>query len=180
MSPVLFLSSLPGSVDSVTSSRSSLEKSAPAAKAQSFGGRAVFKVAGICAFAFHDAAFGQTNIPEAPPTPLSTWQSHNRSVLVGLDSLNRQYTESDSLGITPDGILDSEKGTLTGGALRGRWQGVPFGDSLREVYLQAEYRQHSGSTGYQGYLQTGLAFTPYSTTTRNELHDFRVRAGLPL
>ena len=176
----MFLTSLPGSVASVTPSRSLLEKSTPAAKAQSFGGRAAFKVAGICAFAFHGAAFGQTNIPEAPPPPLSTWQAHNRSVLVGLDSLNRQYTEFDSFGRAPDGILNSEKGALTGGAFRGRWQGVPFEKFRHEVFLQAEYSQHTGNTSYQGYLKSGLTLTPYSAITHNELHDFRARAGLPI
>lgn len=143
------------------------------------GGRAIFKVAGISAFALHGAAFGQVNTPE-PFSPLSAWRAHNRSVLIGLDSLNRQYTEFDSLGTIPDGILDSENGTLTGSAIRGRWQGIPFEKSLREIYLQAEYRQHAGNTSYQGYLQTGLTFTPYNTTTDNELHDFRMRIGMPI
>jgi hypothetical protein len=96
------------------------------------------------------------------------------------DSQSRQYTEFDNTGLTSDGILDSEKGTLTGGAIRARWQGALFWQSSREAYLQAEYRQHSGNTSYQGYLQTGLTLTPYSATTHNELHDFRARIQVAL
>lgn len=142
--------------------------------------RAAFKVAGIYALAFHGAALGQTNTPEIPHAPLPAWQAHNRSILAGLDSLNRQYTEFDSSGLTPDGILDTENGTLKGGSIRGRWQGAPFGSSHREIYLQAEYRHHTGNTNYQGYLQAGLTLTPYSATTHNKLHDFRARIGLPI
>jgi len=149
-------------------------------KAKAVNGHALFKVAGISAFALHGAAFGQANTPEIPLAPPPAWQAHNRGVLISLDSLNRQYTEFDSFGATPDGILDSESGTLTGGAIRGRWQGTLFGIARPEIYLQAEYRQHAGSTSYHGYLQTGLTFTPYNATTHNELHDFRVRAGLPI
>lgn len=88
--------------------------------------------------------------------------------------------EFDNFGVTSDGILDTENGTLKGGAIRGRWQGVPFGEALPEVYLQGEYRQYTGSTSYQGYLQSGSTLTPYSATTQNELRDFRVRVGLPI
>lgn len=175
----MFSSSLPGGAGSVTFSQSSQEKTAPLARAKPFGARTAFKAAGICALALHGAALGQTP-PEIPHASLSVWQAHNRSILAGLDSLNRQCTEFDISGLTPDGILDSEKGTTTGGAIRGRWQGAPFGSSHREIYLQAEYRQHTGNTNYQGYLQAGLTLTPYSATTHNKLHDFRARIGLPI
>jgi hypothetical protein len=36
-----------------------------------------------------------------------------------------------------------------------RWQGAPLGEARHEIYLQGEYRQHTGSTSYQGYLQSG-------------------------
>jgi hypothetical protein len=65
----------------------------------------------------------QTNTSKNIPT---VWQAQNRSILIGFDLLNRQYKEFDSSEITPDGILDAEKGTLTGGAFRGRWQGDYF------------------------------------------------------
>ena len=147
--------------------------------AKTFGGYTLFKAAGVYAFALHGTAFGQANIPEVRPAPLTTWQAHNRSILVGLDLLDRHYTEFDSLGLTTDGILNTEKGTLNGGAIRGRWQGAPFGQARQEIYLQSEYRQHTGSTSYQGYLQSGAILTPYSATTQNELHDFRARIGIP-
>jgi hypothetical protein len=161
-------------------SQSRSKETATAAKAKVPGGCGAFTLAGISLFAFHGMAFGQASAPEAPPAPPSVWQAHNRSLLAGLDFLNRRYTEFDHTGLTSDGILDSEKGTITGGAIRGRWQGAPFGQSPREVFLQAEYRRHTGSTNYQGYLQSGPILTPYSATTRNELHDFRARIGLPV
>jgi len=137
----------------------------------------VFTIAGISVFLLHGSAFGQADTTAAP---LPAWQAHNRGVLIGLDLLNRKYTEFDDFGVTSDGILDTENGTLKGGAIRGRWQGVPFGEAFPETYLQGEYRQYTGSTSYQGYLQSGSTLTPYSTTTQNELHDFRVRVGLPI
>ena len=100
--------------------------------------------------------------------------------MVGLDLLDRLYTEFDNFGFTPDSTLDTEQGSLKGIAIRGRWQGVPFGESSPQVCLQGEYRQHTGSTNYQGYLQSGVILTPYNTTTHNELHDFRARIGIPL
>ncbi len=134
----------------------------------------------MSALALHGTAFGQANIPEPQSASPSAWQTHNRSILVGLDLLDRHYTEFDSFGLTPDGIFNTEKGTLNGGAIRGRWQGAPFGEARHEIVLQGEYRRHSGSTSYQGYLQSGFTLTPYRATTHNELHDFRVRVGLPL
>jgi hypothetical protein len=157
-----------------------LSKRASCRAAKTFGGHSIFKAAGVYAFALHGAAFGQTNTPEVQSVPPSAWQAHNRSVLAGFDFLNRHYTEFDSLGLTQDGILDTEKGTLKGGTIRGRWQGTPFGEVRHEIYLQGEYRQHTGSTSYQGYLQSGATLTPYSATTQNELHDFCVRIGIPL
>ncbi len=70
------------------------------------------------------AAFGQVNAPEVQLARIPVWQAHNRSILIGLDSLDRHYTEFDSFGLTSDGILNTEKGTLNGGAIRGRWQGA--------------------------------------------------------
>ena len=169
----------PHGADSAAHSRFSRKEFTTAAKAKLLGGCSAFKIAGIGALAFHGAASGQANIPETTPASLPAWQTHNRSVLIGFDALNRQYTEFDSFGVTSDGILDSEKGTLTGGAIRTRWQGS-VGETPHEIHLQAEYHQHSGSTRYQGYLQAGLTLTPYSSATHNELHDFRARIGLPL
>jgi hypothetical protein len=151
----LFPSSIPGGADSAILSRSLREKSAPTVKVKSLRGRAVFRIAGMSACALHGAAFGQANTPEVQSPPIPAWQAHNRSILVGLDLLERHYTEFDSLGLTSDGILDSEKGTLKGGVIRGRWQGALFGEARHEIYLQGEYRQHTGSTSYQGYLQSG-------------------------
>ncbi len=163
------------------------DESAPAAKANSAIGRAARGVGrfsaqlAISAIALHGvAAFGQVNAPEVQLAPIPVWQAHNRSILIGLDSLNRHYTEFDSFGLTPDGIFNTEKGTLKGGAIRGRWQGAPFGQTRHEIYLQGEYRQHTGSTSYQGYLQSGSSLTPYSATTQNELHAFRARIGTPV
>jgi hypothetical protein len=175
----LFSSFLPGGADSAAHSRFHRKEIPPAANANHLAAVSAFAVV-ISAFAFHGAAFSQTNTLEHQSTPVPAWQAHNRSILIGLDALSRQYTEFDNTGLTSGGILDSEKGALAGGAIRARWQGALFGQSSREVYLQAEYRQHSGNTSYQGYLQTGLTLTPYSATTQNELHDFRARIGLPV
>lgn len=179
----MFTSYIPGGADSAILSKSLREKSAPTIKAKPLRGRAIFKIAGVSAFALHGTAFGQANTPELQSAPLSAWQAHNRSILVGFDLLDRHYTEFDSLGLTPDGILDSEKGTLKGETIRGRWQGAPLGESHSQVFVQGEYRRHrrhTGSTSYQGYLQSGSTFTPYTATTQNELHDFRIRVGIPL
>jgi hypothetical protein len=152
---ILFLSAIPGGADSAILSRSLREKSAPTVKVKPLRGRAVFRIAGMSAFALHGTAFGQTNTPEPQSAPIPDWRIHNPSMLVGNNLLDRHYTEFDSFGITPDGILDSEKGTLKGGAIRARWQGAPLGEARHEIYFQGEYRQHTGSTSYQGYLQSG-------------------------
>lgn len=110
----------------------------------------------------------------------SAWQAGNRGLSVSLDSLNRRYMEFDSQKLTPDGILDAEQGMLRGGAIRARWQGRLFGRERWPVQLQGEYRLYTGSTDYQGYLQSGGVLTPYSALTGNELNDFRLRAGLPI
>jgi hypothetical protein len=120
----------------------------------------------MSAFALHGTAFGQANTPEVQSPPLPACQAHNRSILVGLDLLDRHYTEFDNRGITPDGILDSEKSTLKGGAIRARWQGIPFGEDRPQVFLQGEYRRHTGGTSYQGYLQSGSIRCPSNLSTK--------------
>lgn len=123
-----------------------------------------------------DAASNQASV-KSPA--VSVWQARNRGVAISVDALNRRYTEFDSQGLTPDGILDTEQGELHGAAVRARWQGTLFGREQRPVQLQGEYRLHTGSTDYQGYMQSGTTLIPYSTTTQNEVNDFRLRVGVP-
>ncbi|MHB8166762.1 MAG: hypothetical protein ACYDDT_08330 [Sulfuricella sp.] len=89
--------------------------------------------------------------------------------------MRQDYTENDPAGLTTDGTLDTERGTLNSVELGARWQA----ESL-PLFLQATARRSNGDTHYSGYLQTGSRLTPYSATTHNDLQDFRVRAGLPL
>lgn len=125
------------------------------------------------------AADAASNLASVNSTDVAAWQVSNRGLLVGADVLSRRYTEFDSQGLTPDGILDTEKGELHGAAIRARWQGKLFDWAQRPVQLQCEYRRHAGSTDYQGYMQSGTTLIPYNATTQNVLNDFRLRIGMP-
>jgi hypothetical protein len=105
----------------------------------------------------------------------TAWAAHNRTFTVNLGALQQNYTENDPSGLTPDGTLDTERGTLTSAELGARWQA----ESL-PLLLQATARRSNGGTHYNGYLQSGNQLTPYSTTTGNIMLDFAVRAGLPI
>lgn len=96
-------------------------------------------------------------------------------ITINLGRLYQNYTENDPSGLTTNGTLDTERGTLNSVELGGRWQAESF-----PLLLQVTARRSNGDTRYSGYLQTGSQLTPYSATTHNDLQDFRVRAGLPL
>ncbi|MHB8165997.1 MAG: hypothetical protein ACYDDT_04385 [Sulfuricella sp.] len=105
----------------------------------------------------------------------TAWAAHNRTITVSLGALRQDYTENDPTGLTTDGTLDTERGTLGSAELGARWQAKSL-----PLLLQATARRNSGGTRYSGYLQTGNLLTPYSATTGNTLLDYAVRAGFPI
>jgi len=105
----------------------------------------------------------------------NVWAAHNRTITVNLGALRQDYTENDPTGLTPDGTLDTERGTLNSVEFGARWQA----ESL-PLLLQATARRSNGGTHYGGYLQSGNLLTPYSATTGNVMLDYAVRAGLPI
>ncbi len=105
----------------------------------------------------------------------NSWAAHNRTITASLGALRQDYTENDPSGLTTDGTLDTERGTLNSVELGARWQ---F-ESL-PLLLQATAHRSSGGTRYSGYLQSGNLLTPYSASTGNVMLDYAVRAGLPV
>jgi hypothetical protein len=105
----------------------------------------------------------------------ATWAAYNRTITVNLGVLKQDYTENDPTGLTTDGTLDIERGTLNSAELGARWQA----ESL-PLLLQATARRSNGGTRYNGYLQSGNLLTLYSASTGNVMLDYTVRAGLPI
>lgn len=105
----------------------------------------------------------------------TSWAAHNRTFTVNLGALQQDYTESDPYGLTANGTLDTERGTLNSAELGARWQA----ESL-PLSLQATVRRSNGGTNYSGYLQSGSLLIPYKATSGNIMLDFAVRAGWPV
>ena len=98
-------------------------------------------------------------------------------VVVGLGSRESRYSEPDPQArVNP---LDSELGTLRATQIDVRWLGRFFGP-LPVVALQFGANKTQGVSSYRGYLQSGDALTPYTSTTRNAYSSTGLRIGLPI
>jgi hypothetical protein len=131
----------------------------------------------LAALAAHDSAFGHDDAADASSASVPSLQSYNRSVSLGASILEREYVENDSQGLTSDGVLDSEKGTLAGAAVRVRWQGLSWPGNCPAALIQGIYQQFSGSTAYRGYLQSGGTLIPDEATTGNRRQALALRGG---
>ena len=99
------------------------------------------------------------------------------SLVVGVGSRKSHYSEPDPQArVNP---LDSELGALQATQIDVRWLGRLFGP-LPVVALQFEASKTRGDSSYRGYLQSGDALTPYSSTTRNTYSSTGLRIGMPI
>lgn len=105
------------------------------------------------------------------------WTAHNRSIELQALALRQDYREIDTQGLTTDGTLNTERGTVGGWGWQGRWQGTlgPI-----PVWLQAQAQWAQGQTRYDGYLQTGSTLKPYQAHTGNTWRSHRLALGVPL
>lgn len=105
------------------------------------------------------------------------WPSLNSSLSLSTTALDQHYREIDSQGLTADGTLNTERGTVGGWAVQGRWQGalgpVP-------LWLQASTQWAQGQTRYNGYLQSGSTLTPFQANTGNTWRSHSLALGVPL
>jgi len=113
----------------------------------------------------------EVNNFEAPKPDI--WRSFSHSY----GAAHYQYLETDPYGrVYP---LDSETGSIPVIQATLRWRGKPA-PPLPDIIVQAEARYAHGQTDYNGYLQTGINLTPYSSRTSNTLRSYNLRVGLPL
>lgn len=113
------------------------------------------------------------------------WADYNRSISLQALSLQQNYRETDTQGLTVDGTLNTENGNWQGNALQARWQGqLPLGTSNQSahlpLWLQAQTAQASGQTDYNGYLQSGSTLTPYRARTGNTWRSHSLTLGVPM
>jgi len=116
---------------------------------------------------------------------ISGFEANNRSISLQGLTLQQDYREIDTQGLTADGILNTEKGHWQGNALQARWQGqLPIGTTAMAtrlpLWLQAQTAQATGQTDYNGYLQSGNTLTPYRAKTGNTWRSHSVALGVPL
>lgn len=124
-----------------------------------------------CAFAI------AAGMPWAVDASAADWAAHNRNIALSATATQQNYRELDTQGLTADGTLNTERGTVGGWALQGRWQGnlgpVP-------LWLQAGTQWAQGQTQYDGYLQSGSALTPFKAKTGNTWRSHSLALGVPL
>ena len=80
---------------------------------------------------------------------ISGFEANNRSISLQGLTLQQDYREIDTQGLTADGTLNTEKGHWQGNALQVRWQGqLPIGTTALAarlpLWLQAQTAQASG------------------------------------
>jgi hypothetical protein len=89
----------------------------------------------------------------------------------------QNYSEPDPLGrVSP---LDSETGALPFTEVTLRWR-EQLSAAGPELVMQANASYAQGQTAYSGYLQQGIALSPYNASTGNILQTLSLRIGLPL
>lgn len=105
------------------------------------------------------------------------WLSVNRFVGVRGVLYHESYKELDSYGLTSDGVLDSETGTIPAGSITFGWQGTL---ASLPVLLRTRYLWGEGQTSYRGYLQTGSGLSRYLAKTGNTTQIWHINVGMPL
>jgi hypothetical protein len=118
----------------------------------------------------------------ATELPPQFWEQHNRSLGLRATTLSQFYREADPSGQVADGVLDTERGDISGMALQAEWQGHWTRGVTIPLWVQAAYSRTPGQTDYQGHLQElGVGIiAPYSTVTHNALRTLSLRLGVPL
>ena len=105
------------------------------------------------------------------------WVTFNRSLSLHATARQQDYRETDTQGLTANGSLNTERGTVGGWGLQARWQGY-----LRALPLwaQADAQWAQGQTDYDGYLQSGSTLTPFRAKTGNTWRSQSLALGVPL
>lgn len=99
------------------------------------------------------------------------------SIATGI--LQQDYREFSASA--PNGIFNQETGNLNTWQIQANYLPIlPIGILNLPLYLQGQYRQSSGNTQYDGYLQQGKMLTPFASKTNNNLQDMQVSVGLRL
>ena len=110
----------------------------------------------------------------AQAADLDDWTGANRWIGLSAGRQVMDYRERDTQGLTHDGTLDTETGRLATQRVAARWQ---F-DSGWVVDLSGQ--RASGSSRYDGYLQSGGALTAYQATSQHRQQAWRATAGYAL
>lgn len=114
----------------------------------------------------------------AQANPVLTQANRQFSLSIGAQYLD--YVEIDDFGLTPDGILDSERGAQRAARVSVGYQGH-FAD-VENMYFRFDIAGANGDTHYQGYLmgtdETGeLVLVPHGDTTRDRMYTYSVKVG---
>lgn len=107
----------------------------------------------------------------------TNWAVLNRTVGLSASALQQDYREIDTQGLTATGTLNTERGTVGGLGVQGRWQGQLGGLPL---WAQADAHWAQGQTAYDGYLQSGSTLTPFKAKTGNTWRSQGLAMGVPL
>ena len=110
----------------------------------------------------------------AQAADLDDWTGANRWIGLSAGRQVMDYRERDTQGLTHDGTLDTETGRLATQRVAARWQ---F-DSGWVVDLSGQ--RASGSSRYDGYLQSGGALTAYQATSHQPPASTGNKPGAPL
>lgn len=105
------------------------------------------------------------------------WAAHNRSLSLHATATRQDYREVDTQGLTANGTLNTERGTVGGWGLQARWQGRMGGLPL---WAQADAQWAQGQTDYDGYLQSGSTLSPFKAKTGNTWRSQSLALGVPL
>lgn len=110
-----------------------------------------------------------------PSAPSFEWAAQNRFIEIFGGQHEQNYLETDTLGLTPNGVLDTETGQQNHVGISLRWQT----DNHLLVHLQAQ--RQSGVTDYNGYLQASNGtLSPYRAGSGNTASQISLAMGYAL
>lgn len=112
--------------------------------------------------------------PAGPAAEAADWTEANRWLGLSAGRQVMDYRERDTQGRTRDGTLDTEQGSLTAQRIEARWQ---FNSGW---VIDLSGQRASGSSRYDGYLQSGSGLTAYQATSQHRLQAWRATAGYAL
>lgn len=98
--------------------------------------------------------------------------------------VHQDYQERDATGLTTDGVLNTETGSLPSVEINLTNTLDPIdlqlanGRQLWSPYGKFAVRYARGETDYDGYLQSGNELTPYQTNTDNQMWRLYYDLGL--